>query len=106
MSITKYFDILFLACKGCLVIRAGQLRQVVFRSIMNTRVHMILKALLVSSRMVKRILKEYKRFIWESKVLQVLLRRRRMTPPNKESLGERIRKQTLGQVIFYELLGH
>ena len=91
MSITKYFDILFLACKGCLVIRAGQLRQAVFRTIMNTRVHMILKALLVSSRMVKRILKEYKRFIWESKVL---LRRRRMTPPNKESLGERIRKQT------------
>ena len=49
--------------------------------------------------MAKGILKDYKVFIWKSKVLQVLLSRRRTTTPNKESLREGIREQAQKQVI-------
>ena len=60
---------------------------------------MILETLPFSFRMEKEILKDYKVFIWEPKVLQVLLSRRRRTIPNKESSTEGIREQTQGQVI-------
>ena len=63
---------------------------------------MILETLTFSLRMAKKILKYYKVFIWKSKVLQVLLlRRRRRTIPNKESSKEGIRKQTQGQVLHW-----
>ena len=53
---------------------------------------MILETLPFSFRMEKEILKDYKVFIWEPKVLQVLLSRRRRTIPNKKSLREGIRE--------------
>ena len=59
---------------------------------MNTSIHMILETLPFSFRMEKEILKDYKVFIWEPKVLQVLLSRRRRTIPNKKSLREGIRE--------------
>ena len=62
---------------------------------------MILETLTFSLRMAKKILKYYKVFIWKSKVLQVLLLRRRRTMPNKESSKEGIRKQTQGQVLHW-----
>ena len=58
---------------------------------MNNNIHMILKTLSFSFGMAKGILKDYRVFIWKSKVLQVLLSRRRRTMPNKESSRERIR---------------
>ena len=60
---------------------------------------MILETLPFSFRMEKEILKDYKVFIWKSKILQVLIARRRKTIPNKESSREGIRKQAQGQVI-------
>ena len=60
---------------------------------------MILETLPFSFRMEKEILKDYKVFIWEPKVLQVLLSRRRRTIPNKKSLREGIREYDLGQEI-------
>ena len=62
-------------------------------------IHMILETLSFSFRMVKGILKDFRVFIWKSKVLQVLPQRRRTTTPNKESLREGIREQVQGQVI-------
>ena len=61
---------------------------------MNTSILMILEILPLSSGMDKEILKDYKVFIWKSKVLQVLLLKRRRTIPNKESSREGIREQT------------
>ena len=55
---------------------------------MNTRIHMILEILPFSFRMAKRILKDYKVFIWK---LKVFLRRSKIIP-NKESSRERIRE--------------
>ena len=66
---------------------------------MNTNIHMILETLPSSFGMAKGILKDYKVFIWKSKVLQVLLSKRRTTIPNKESLREGIRKQAQGKII-------
>ena len=60
MSITKDFDIIFLVYKSCLVIRACQHKQAILKTIMNIRVHMILKTLLVFFRMAKNILKYHK----------------------------------------------
>ena len=60
MSITKDFGILFQLCNGYLVIRAGQLRQVALRTIMNTKVHMILNTLSTFFRIAKGILKYHK----------------------------------------------
>ena len=54
-------------------------------------IHMILETLSFFFRMVKGILKDFRVFIWKSKVLQVLPQRRRTTTPNKESLKEGIR---------------
>ena len=88
MSITEDFDILFLVCNGYLVIRIGQLWQATLRAVMNTRIHMILEALSFSFEMAKGILKDYRMFIWKSKVLQVFLSRRRRITPNKESSRE------------------
>ena len=66
---------------------------------MNTSIHMILETLPFSFGMAKRILKDYKVFIWKLKVLRVLFSRRIRIIPNKESLKEEIREQTQGQVI-------
>ena len=63
---------------------------------MNTNIHMILEILPFSFWMTKGILKDYRVFIWKSKVLQVILSRRRKTIPNKESSKEGIREQTQG----------
>ena len=60
---------------------------------MNTSILMILEILPLSSGMDKEILKDYKVFIWKSKVLQVLLPKRRRTIPNKESSREGIKAQ-------------
>ena len=65
---------------------------------MNTSIHMILETLSFFFRMVKGILKDFRVFIWKSKVLQVLLPRKR-TIPNKESSREGIREQAQWQVI-------
>ena len=54
---------------------------------MNTSIHMILETLSFSFKMAMVILKDYKVFIWKSKVLQVLLLKRRSTMPNKKNLG-------------------
>ena len=63
---------------------------------MNTSIHIILKTFPFSFGMVKWILKDYKVFIWKSKVLQVLLPRRKITIPNKESSREEMREQAQG----------
>ena len=99
MSITKDFDIIFLVCNDYLVIRIGQLWQATLKDVMNTSIHMILEALSFSFEMAKGILKDYRVFIWKSKVLQVFLSRRRKITPNKESSREGIREQAQGQVI-------
>ena len=52
---------------------------------MNTSIHMILETFPLSFEMAKRILKDYRVFIWKSKVLQVLLTRRKRKMLNKES---------------------
>ena len=66
---------------------------------MKTSIHMILETLPFSLEMAKGILKDYRVFIWKSKVLEVLLSRRRRTIPNKESSREGIREQAQGQII-------
>ena len=66
---------------------------------MNTSIHMILKTLPFFFEMAKEILKDYRVFIWKSKVLRVLLSRRRRTILNKESPREGIREKAQGQVI-------
>ena len=100
MSITRDFDILFLVCNGYLGIRVGQLWQATLWNVMNTSIHMILETLPFSFRMARGILKDYKVFIWKSKVLHVLLLRRRRIKPNKESSREGISEQTQGQVLL------
>ena len=60
MSITSDFNILFLVCKGYLVIRAYHPRQVTPRTVMNTKVYIILESLLDSIGIIKEILKEHK----------------------------------------------
>ena len=60
---------------------------------MNTSILMILEILPLSFGMDKEILKYYKAFIWKSKVLQVLLPKRKKTIPNQESSREGIKKQ-------------
>ena len=57
-------------------------RQVTLKTIMKTKIQVILKTLLDSFRMGKKILKEWKGVHMEVKVL---LPRRRTTTPNKES---------------------
>ena len=99
MSITRDFDILFILYNVYLVIRVGQLWQATLRTVMNTNIHIILETLPFSFRVAKGTLKDHRVFIWKSKVLQVLLSRRRTTTPNKESSREGIRKQAQGQVI-------
>ena len=66
---------------------------------MNTSIHMILETLSFSFKMAMVILKDYKVFIWKSKVLQVRLPRRRRRIPNKESSREGIKDQSQGQVL-------
>ena len=65
MSITRDFDILFLAYNGYLVIRVGELWQATIRIVMNTSIHMILETLPFSFEMAKGILKDYRAFIWK-----------------------------------------
>ena len=60
MSITSDYNILFLVCKGYLVIRAYNPRQVTPRTVMNTKVYIILESLLDSIGIVKEIPKEHK----------------------------------------------
>ena len=50
---------------------------------------MILETLTFSLRMAKKILKNYKVFIWKSKVFYVLLPKRRRTIPNKGKFKRR-----------------
>ena len=92
MSITRDLDILFLVCNGYLVIRVGQLWQATLSTVMNTSIHMILETLPFSFEITKRILKDYRVFIYKSKGFQVLLLKRRTITPNKESLREGIRE--------------
>ena len=60
---------------------------------MNTSILMISEILPLSFGMDKEILKDYKVFIWKSKVFQVFLPKRRRTIPNKESSRVGIREQ-------------
>ena len=60
---------------------------------------MILETLSFLFEMAKGILKDYKVFMWKSKVLQVLLSRRRITILNKESSRKGIKEHAQGQVI-------
>ena len=60
---------------------------------------MILETFPFSFRMAKGILKDYRVFVWKSKVLQVLLSRTRSSIPNKESLKEGTKEQAQGKVI-------
>ena len=53
---------------------------------MNINIYMILETLPFFFGMAKGILKDYRVFIWKSKVLYVLLLGIRRTKPNKESL--------------------
>ena len=99
MSITREFDIHFLVCICYLVIKIGWLWQATLKIIMNTSIHIISKTLSFSFELAKRILKDYRVFIWKSKVLQVLLTRRKRKMLNKESSKKWIREQTQGQMI-------
>ena len=63
---------------------------------MNTNIHMILETLSYSFKVAKGILKDYRVFIWKSKVL---LPRRKTRTPNKESSRDGIREQDQGQVF-------
>ena len=54
---------------------------------------MILEILSFSFGMAREILKDYRVFIWMSKVLQVLLPRRKRRIPNKEGSRKGIREQ-------------
>ena len=71
-------------------------KQVSLKTIMNTRIHVILEILLDSFGMGKKILKEWKGVHMEVKVLQALLPRRRTTTPNKECSRKETREQTHG----------
>ena len=59
-------------------------------------IHMILETLPFSFGMKKRILKDYRVFIWKLKVIQVFLPRRGITTPNKKSSRKGIREQAQG----------
>ena len=74
-------------------------RQVALKTIMNTRIQVILEILPDSFQMGKKILKEWKGVHMEAKVLQALLprRRRKRRTPNKESSRKGTREQTHGQ---------
>ena len=61
------------------------IKQVGLKTIMNTKIHVILEILPDSFDMGKKILKEWEGFHMEVKVLQALLPRRGTTTPNKES---------------------
>ena len=67
---------------------------------MNIDIHMTFETLSFFFELAKGILKDYRMFIWNSRVLQVLQPRRRTTTLNKESSGEGIKEQTQGQVIL------
>ena len=81
MSITMNFNILFLVYNDYLVIRPSH----DLKTIMNTKIYMIIETLPNSFKMTKGILKGHKVFLWESKVLQALLLKRKRTTPNKEN---------------------
>ena len=67
-------------------------KQVSLKTIINTRIHVILEILLDSFRMGKKILKEWKGVHMEVKVLLP----RRRTTPNKECSRKRKKKQIDG----------
>ena len=69
MSITIDFDILFLVWNGYLVISIGQFWQAALRIVMNINIDMILETFPFFFGMDKGILKDYRVFIWKSKVL-------------------------------------
>ena len=68
MSITSDFDILFLVCKGYLVIRASRFGQAAFKTTMNTKFDMILETFTSSFEMAQEIPKDYKVFILRLRV--------------------------------------
>ena len=69
-------------------------KQVSLKTIINTRIHVILEILLDFFGMGKEILKEWKGVHMKVKVLQVLFPRRRRRTPNKESSRKGMREQT------------
>ena len=60
-------------------------RQVALKTIINTKIHVVLVILTDPFGMGKKILKEWKGVHIKVKVLQALLLRRRTTTPNKEN---------------------
>ena len=85
-----------LKLKGLFGNKSKSTKQVALRTIMNTKIHVILEILSYSFGMGKKILKEWKGVHMEVKVLQALLPRRKRTTPNKESSRKRMREQTHG----------
>ena len=70
--------------------------QVALKTIINTRIHVILAILPDSFQIGKKILEEWKGVHIKFKVLQTLLLRRRATTPNKENSRKEMREQTRG----------
>ena len=77
--------IFFLKLQGLFGDKGKPTRQVALKTIINTRIHVIVVIFTDPFRMGKRILKEWKGVHIEVKVLQALLLRRRTTTPNKEN---------------------
>ena len=74
--------------------KGKSIKQVALKTIINTKIHVILEKLPNPFGMGKNILKEWKGVHIEVKVL---LPRRRRTKPNKESSRKRVREKTHGQ---------
>ena len=78
--------------------KGKSIKQVALKTIINTKIHVILEKLPNPFGMGKNILKEWKGVHIEVKVLQaLLLRRKAITTPNKESSRKWMREQTQGQ---------
>ena len=78
--------IFFLKLKQLFSDKGKSIRQVALKTIMNTRIHIVLEILPNSFGIGKKILKDLKSVHMEVKVLQAFLLRRRRSTPNKESL--------------------
>ena len=78
--------IFFLKLKQLFSDKGKSIRQVAFKTIMNTRIHVVLEILPDSFWIGKKILKDWKSVHMEVKILQAFLLRRRRSTPNKESL--------------------
>ena len=82
---SRDFDILFLVCNGCLVIRVGQFWQATLRNIMNTNIHMILKTFPFPSRWLTGFSNIIGCSYGSQRFFRFFYKKKIRTTPNKES---------------------